>query len=153
MPRAARHVAPWRDYRCHRRPESPALGSIPICFGCLAVNEKASTMTPMATSASPLYSTLDADPDLREIVEMFVEEMPDRMVSLLDRVNAADWEGLRRVAHQLKGAAGSYGFEPITCSAANVEQAIRESRPEEEIRRMVGDLVDLCDRAQAGPAA
>ncbi|HUT95890.1 MAG TPA: Hpt domain-containing protein [Thermoguttaceae bacterium] len=110
-------------------------------------------MTPMATSASPLYSTLDADPDLREIVEMFVEEMPDRMASLLDRANSADWEGLRRVAHQLKGAAGSYGFEPITCSAADVEQAIRESRPEEEIRRMVTDLVDLCDRAQAGPAA
>ena len=110
-------------------------------------------MIPMATSASPLYSTLDGDPDLREIVEMFVEEMPDRMASLLDRVHAADWEGLRRVAHQLKGAAGSYGFEPITCSAAGLEEAIRESRPEEEICRMVTDLVHLCDRAQAGPAA
>jgi len=109
-------------------------------------------MIPTATSAGPLYSTLDSDPDVRELVEMFVEEMPDRVASLLDRVNAADWEGLRRVAHQLKGAAGSYGFEPITHSAAGVEDAIRESRPEEEIRRMVQDLVDLCDRAQVGPA-
>lgn len=110
-------------------------------------------MTSMATPAGPLYSTLDADPDLGEIVEMFVEEMPDRISGLLDRADAADWEGLRRVAHQLKGAAGSYGFEPITRSAAGVEDAIRESRPEEEIRRLVQDLVDLCDRAQAGPAA
>ena len=110
-------------------------------------------MIPMATSAGPLYSTLDADPDLREIVEMFVEEMPDRTASLLDRANAADWEGLRRVAHQLKGAAGSYGFEPITCSAADLENAVRESRPEEKIRRMVTDLVNLCDRVQVGPGA
>jgi len=110
-------------------------------------------MTSTATSAGPLYSTLDADPDLREIVEMFVEEMPDRTASLLDRLDASDWEGLRRVAHQLKGAAGSYGFEPITHSAAGVEDAVRESRPEEEIRRMVQELVVLCDRAQVGPTA
>jgi len=109
-------------------------------------------MTSMATSAGPLYSTLDADPDLREIVEMFVEEMPDRTASLLDRLEASDWEGLRRVAHQLKGAAGSYGFEPITHSAAGLEDAIRQSRPEEQIGRMVQDLVALCDRAQVSPA-
>ena len=108
-------------------------------------------MTPMATAAEALHSTLSADPDLREIVELFVEEMPDRMSSLLDRLDAADWEGLRRVAHQLKGAAGSYGFEPITRSAARVEDAIRESQPEQAIRRMVKELLDLCARAHPGP--
>jgi HPt (histidine-containing phosphotransfer) domain-containing protein len=110
-------------------------------------------MTATAASAEPLYSTLGDDPDLREIVKMFVEEMPDRKSCLLDRMNAGDWEGLRRACHQLKGAAGSYGFEPITRSAAAVEDALRASRPEREIRPMVESLVDLCHRAQSGPSS
>ena len=110
-------------------------------------------MAPTAATADPLYSALANDPDLRAIVELFVEEMPDRVSSLLDRLNESDWEGLRRAAHQLKGAAGSYGFEPITCSAAKVETAIRQSRPEVELRRLVDDLVGLCRRAEVGPAA
>lgn len=109
-------------------------------------------MTP-ANTARPLFSTLGSDPDLREIVELFVEEMPDRVSNLFDRLRVCDWEGLRRAAHQLKGAAGSYGFEPITLSAARVEDAIRASRPEEEIRQAIEDLVDLCRRARAHPRA
>ncbi|MFH1267709.1 MAG: Hpt domain-containing protein [Planctomycetota bacterium] len=108
-------------------------------------------MTQTLTTNEPLYSPLSGDPDLRDIVEMFIEEMPDRTARLLDRLNASDWEGLRRLSHQLKGAAGSYGFGPITDSAARVEEAVRESSPEEEIRRLVDDLVSFCGRAQVGP--
>jgi HPt (histidine-containing phosphotransfer) domain-containing protein len=106
-------------------------------------------MTPTASTTGPIYSTLGTDRELREIVEIFVEEMPDRALALLDRAEARDWEGLRRVAHQLKGAAGSYGFEPITLVAATVEDAVRRSRPEDEILRLVRKLVALCGRAQA----
>ncbi len=109
--------------------------------------------SPTAISSEPLYSTLGEDPDLRDIVEMFVNEMPERTAALVDRLDVGDWEGLRRLAHQLKGAAGSYGFEPITHLAAGVEHAIRDSRPEPELRQMVGQLTDLCDRARVAPAS
>jgi len=61
----------------------------------------------MSTSASeePIYSTLGDDPDLQDIVEMFVEEMPGRTQTFLNHLASGDWEGLCRVAHQLKGAA------------------------------------------------
>ncbi len=78
------------------------------------------------TTGECIYSRLSGDPDLRDIVEMFVEEMPGRVASLLDHLSDANWEGLRRAAHQLKGAAGSYGFEPISPSAGRVESAIRD---------------------------
>jgi HPt (histidine-containing phosphotransfer) domain-containing protein len=97
-----------------------------------------------------LYSPLAEDRDLGGIVEMFVEEMPDRVSGLMERLNASDWEGLRRAAHQLRGAAGSYGFDPITRSAARLEEAIRQSEPEEEVRRSVHELADMCRRARAG---
>ena len=107
-------------------------------------------MSQMSVGTQPLYSTLAEDADLREIVELFVEEMPDRVANLLDRFAVRDWSGLRRAAHQLKGAAGSYGFAPITPAAGRLEDAIRDSRPEDEIRRAADSLVELCRQARAG---
>lgn len=93
---------------------------------------------------------MGADPDLAKIVEMFVEEMPDRIARLLDLYESADWEELRRTAHQLKGAAGSYGFDPISPCAARLEKAVRGEAPEDQIRHAVDELVDLCRRATSG---
>ena len=97
-----------------------------------------------------VYSRLANDPDLREIVDLFVDEMPGRVANMLEQLRAADWEGLRRSAHQLRGAAGSYGFDPISPSAGKVEAAIRDGEPEQRIRETVDELVDLCTRARCG---
>ncbi len=97
-----------------------------------------------------IYSRLAGDPDLRDIVDMFVEEMPGRISTLLEQLRAADWESLRRTAHQLKGAAGSYGFDAISPSAGKVEAAIRNSEPEPRIREAVGELIELCNRTRCG---
>lgn len=97
-----------------------------------------------------LYSEFGLDPDLGEIVELFVQEMPDRVATLLDCLGAGDREGLRRVAHQLKGAAGSYGFQSISPCAADVENRIRQGAPEEQIRQGVDILVEMCRCVRAG---
>jgi HPt (histidine-containing phosphotransfer) domain-containing protein len=97
-----------------------------------------------------VYSRLAADPDLGEIVDMFVAEMPGRVATLLVQLNAADWDGLRRTAHQLTGAAGSYGFDGISPCAGKVEAALRNGEPEERIRTTVDELVDICNRARGG---
>jgi HPt (histidine-containing phosphotransfer) domain-containing protein len=102
------------------------------------------------TNCEYVYSRLADDPDLRDIVDMFVEEMPGRIATFLDQLRAGDWEALRHTAHQLKGAAGSYGFDVITPSAGKVEAAIRNSEPEKRIREAVDELVDLCQRARCG---
>lgn len=104
--------------------------------------------SPKATE--PLYSSLGGDPDLGEIVELFVEEMPGRMATVLGHFESGNWEELRRTAHQLRGAAGSYGFDPISPWAARLEECILGGRSEEEIRRAVEDLVTVCSRARGG---
>ena len=103
-------------------------------------------MIPVSTKEEGIYSQLANDLDLRDIVEMFVHEMPERMAALTEYLEAGDMEGLRRVAHQLKGAAGSYGFEPISPCAGRLERAIRDGEPENRIRETVSELVDLCSR-------
>ena len=96
-----------------------------------------------------LYSSLVDDPDMVELVDLFVDELPDRVQALVDRLQASDHHGLWRTAHQLSGAAGSYGFHEITVRAASLEGAVRDGRPEQEIAAEVNSLVELCRRARA----
>ncbi len=100
--------------------------------------------------AEPIFSSFGTDPDLGEIVELFVEEMPGRVQTLVDEYNSGDWDGLRRTAHQLKGAAGSYGFSAISPAAARLEQALATEEPEDRIRNALEELIDMCGRARAG---
>jgi HPt (histidine-containing phosphotransfer) domain-containing protein len=101
-------------------------------------------------TTEPIYSSFGTDPDLGEIVELFVEEMPGRVQTLVDEYNSGDWGGLRRTAHQLKGAAGSYGFEEISPAAGRLERLLTHEEPEEGVRAAVAELIDLCGRARAG---
>jgi HPt (histidine-containing phosphotransfer) domain-containing protein len=98
----------------------------------------------------PMYSTLGGDPDLGDLVTLFVEEMSDRVANIQDLLKRSEWEELRRAAHQIKGAAGSYGFGAISPCAGKLEYAIRDQEPEENIRQAVEDLVTMCRRACAG---
>ena len=107
-------------------------------------------MNTATITADALCSTFGGDPDLHELVDMFVDEMPDRIGSIECFFESQRWEELRRAAHQLKGAAGSYGFDAITPLAARLETAVRQQEPEEQILHAVNDLGALCRRARAG---
>lgn len=107
-------------------------------------------MTESTLQGQYVYSSLGDDPDLGELVELFVSEMPVRITTLQSQFEQSDWEELRRTAHQLKGAAGSYGFEQVTPYAARLETACRESKGDEEIRKAYDGLVGICGRTRAG---
>lgn len=102
--------------------------------------------------AGPLYSTLDSDPDLGEMVDLFLEEMPERVANFLNLLGHQDRQELGRAAHQLKGAAGSYGFKQISPCAARLEDAVEDGLPIEQIRQLVEELTGLCRRAAPRPA-
>lgn len=83
-------------------------------------------MNSLGCEKKAIYSTFGGDPDLADLVEMFVEAMPDRVASLRAAYANADAETLTRIAHQLKGALGSYGFGELVPMAAALEQAACE---------------------------
>ncbi len=103
-----------------------------------------------ANEISPLYSSLGGDPDLGELVVMFVDEMPDRISVIQQALSDNDNESLQRAAHQLKGAAGSYGFNQLTPVAATLEYSVRDGEAEDQVLKAVEDLVGLCQRVRAG---
>jgi HPt (histidine-containing phosphotransfer) domain-containing protein len=107
-------------------------------------------VTQTANETALVYSDLGQDPDLCDLVELFVEEMPGRIGALLELAEHRDWEGLARIAHQLKGAAGSYGFHAVTPLARRLELAARAGSPQErEILDALNDTVSLCRRCRA----
>ena len=107
-------------------------------------------MASNSISSSPVYSRLAEDPVLGELVDLFAQEMPNRINTLEVQAKSRDWSQLARTAHQLKGAAGSYGFDAITPSAARLEFAARDAQQEETILLAFDELLSLCRRVCGG---
>lgn len=101
-------------------------------------------------SSPPLVSTLANDPEMVELVQYFLDEIGDRITTIQTAARSNDIAGLRTVAHQLKGAAAGYGFEPISEAAGELERLIDATDALEvtgAIQQQVDELVDLCRRA------
>lgn len=101
-----------------------------------------------AQAAEPIVSCYADDPDLHELIELYVQEMPQRIEALESCFAAGDWAALAGCAHQLKGAAGSHGFHQLTDSAAALEAAARQGRDAAAIRASFDALLDLCRRVR-----
>lgn len=99
----------------------------------------------------PLYSCYGGDPDLGDLVTDFVERMPDRARRLQGHYDNANWSELERAAHQLKGAAGSYGFDILTTEAARLEQSVAAGADSLVIQEALEIVILCCERCQAGP--
>jgi len=96
-----------------------------------------------------LYSTHAADPEMAEILRRFVSTLPARAAELRAEVEANDLTTLKKLVHQLKGAAGGYGFASISAAAADVEDSLRAGRDPATVRAAIDALVALCMRARA----
>ncbi len=98
-----------------------------------------------------LVSELASDEDMVELVEMFVDELPDRVSAIEKALAEQDFETLSGLAHQLKGAAGGYGFPTITDAAKQAETTSKAADDLEKLASDVEAIADLCNRARATP--
>ena len=69
-----------------------------------------------------LYSELHDDPDFAELVVAFTAGLPAKIARLEHAYTSGELRELDRLAHQLKGAAGGYGYPSISSAARDVEQ-------------------------------
>ncbi len=132
-------VAAVAEYARHAAPRGVPLLS----------NGMVSATTRRASASSDLVSELEDDPDMTELIEGFTRGLPAQAQRLEDALDANDREAVRRLAHQLKGSAGGYGFPTITEAAARLEQVAREG---ETLAQALADVCDLCRRARAASA-
>lgn len=109
--------------------------------------------TPASSALPALTSQYADDPDMRELVVEFVAAMPARTLALQTALSEQRLRDLQRLAHQLKGSAGGYGFPTLGSAAGTLESTLKNSlEPSlDNLRTQVDELVSLCSRAVAGP--
>lgn len=85
---------------------------------------------------------------MREIVEFFIADLGERVGAIRAAFEGADRLKLKTLAHQLKGAAGGYGFPTIGTAAAMLErELLHDQAGLSSLQDKVEDLIKLCQSA------
>ena len=66
------------------------------------------------------------DPEIEEIVPIFLQNRLDDVGSINEALQQGDFETIRILGHSMKGAGGGYGFDSITEVGQYLEQAAKE---------------------------
>ncbi len=104
---------------------------------------------PCAASV-PLVSEFAGDAEMAELIEYFLGELQNGVDSMTSAWQQGDTAQLAKLAHQLKGAAGGYGFPSITHSAADLESLLASQQFDATcVTEKVEALITLCRRAAA----
>jgi HPt (histidine-containing phosphotransfer) domain-containing protein len=82
------------------------------------------------------------------VIPVFIARLPGHVARLRALVAARDAEGLKLLAHKLRGAGKSFGFEPITRYAAEIEEMLLAGRPVDEASERVEMLAAYMARVE-----
>ena len=94
-----------------------------------------------------LISELADDDDMLDLIEMFVGELPETIAGIQKAIDERDLETLGVLAHQMKGAAGCFGFPTMTDAARLLEASMKAGEELSTIEEQARALTDLCNRA------
>jgi DNA-binding response OmpR family regulator len=97
----------------------------------------------------PLRSIFADKPVIARVLPSFVDCLDSRVQEMNAALAGGQFEDLRRLAHQLKGAGGSYGYPSISTAALALETDAREKRAE-EAKASLAKLAALCHAAVRG---
>ncbi|KAA3654256.1 MAG: response regulator [Proteobacteria bacterium] len=103
---------------------------------------------PAAPRAEPVRSRLAANPRLHPVIGKFIRRMHEQLNCILAAQQAGDLAELASLAHWLKGAGGTVGFDAFTEPAADLEAAARVADAA-ACARLVATIEDLVARMQA----
>jgi PAS domain S-box-containing protein len=80
-----------------------------------------------------LVSEFVNDPDVSPLIEKFTERLAEQLNAMYRAVASHEHDELRRLAHKLKGAGGSYGYPQLTVVCKALEDAAHAANDPEEI--------------------
>ncbi len=89
------------------------------------------------------------DEDLVVLIDEFAAGLGEDIASMRTVLEGGDYDGLRRLAHQMKGAGGSYGYPMLTETAKVLEEAAKE----EDVKTgttALDELEALCQAVNLG---
>jgi CheY-like chemotaxis protein len=111
--------------------------------------EPAVAVLAATTSDEAIASAFRDDPDMAGVIAEFVGQLPERLAQMGQAAAGGLWDVVRRLAHQLKGAGGSYGYACLT-EAARALESRADQADGEGVLLALNHLAHLCERIQAG---
>ena len=99
-----------------------------------------------------MSSALALDPIIAPLLDQFLDELALKITAICTAVDADNSREVSRIAHQIRGTAGNYGFPTITAAAAKTENVISSGRTLSAAAQAIDELVAQCNRAVAGRA-
>jgi HPt (histidine-containing phosphotransfer) domain-containing protein len=93
-----------------------------------------------------IKSSLMGNSRMMKIIPEFVEGLAGEVGKMTDLLERNDLAELQKVVHQLRGASGGYGFDPVTLPAGRAEESIRAARPLESITAEINSLISVIRR-------
>jgi HPt (histidine-containing phosphotransfer) domain-containing protein len=87
------------------------------------------------------------DPEFDDLKREFLSEAQLKARDISEAMQSQTPQALERMgylAHQLKGAGGSYGFQAISSEAAAIEQAVERlvKGPEPQLEALIRERID-----------
>lgn len=80
----------------------------------------------MAVIDELLALSEDGDPELLvDLIQMYLDDSPGKMDSILRGVETNDWERVERAAHALKGSSGNLGAIHVQMACDRIQNACR----------------------------
>ena len=85
------------------------------------------------------------DADLEDLIPRFIQSRHQDLDTLGTALEQGDSEGLAKIGHRLKGAAGSYGFSDLADMGVEL-QALAQRKDLKRVAVVVGRIADYMDR-------
>lgn len=101
---------------------------------------------------APLRSSFADDPEMRDLLVFFVDDLSRRVEAIRRALLDQDRAQLHTLAHQLSGSAGGYGYTSIGDVARLLEKQTRSGQLSDEmelslLHERAEDLISICRRA------
>jgi HPt (histidine-containing phosphotransfer) domain-containing protein len=101
---------------------------------------------------APLRSSFADDPEMRDLLVFFVDDLSRRVEAIHRALLDQDRAQLHTLAHQLSGSAGGYGYTSIGDVARLLEKQVRSGQLSDEmelslLHERAEDLISICRRA------
>ncbi|OYP33174.1 PAS domain-containing hybrid sensor histidine kinase/response regulator [Rhodopirellula sp. MGV] len=95
------------------------------------------------SSQAPIRSALPTeDPEFRHIIEQFIDKFDVKVRELEHAWEANDFDEMERIAHWIRGSAGTVGYSCFTIPAAELERSARNKKTFDS-RRTLDQIQDL----------
>jgi histidine phosphotransfer protein HptB len=89
---------------------------------------------------------------IEELVPEFLSSQKEGARAMTQMFSRSDWEGIRRVAHDLKGNGSSFGFPELTVFGAAISRALKEANLA-GLSELIEQLGEYLDRVELRPAS